>query len=544
LATTLAVPRSPWLAEQTRSRSDTRYALGLVTILSLLAPVIHGYHPYAEDGGLYLAGVKYLLNPRLYPHETAFVVEHLRFSLFAPTIAMLVRISGLKLETMMFLLYLIGFWLTLLSAWALTAQCYRGRGARTGAVCLLAAWLTLPIAGTSLMLMDPYVTARTFSTPCALAALCGALVFLNNDTQHQRRLGIATAVLCLLTGALLHPLMSAYAFSFVFAIFAATLSQRLGIIPLLGVCITAIGMAAILHAFSPPATTLYSRVALTRTYWFLSQWHWYEVLGLLAPLTILILISIYRKETPSLNALSKASVSIGAASIAVSLLYARTETPINLVASLQPLRTFQLIYIVMILFLGAELADRYLHRNLRRWFVTFSALSAIMFLAQRNIFPTSSHIEFPAQTGTTERNPWSRAFLWIRTHTPNDALFAMDADYIEKQGEDTQSFRAIAERSALPDYSKDGGEASITPSLTNDWITGQKVQAGMSTQTDETRRRVLIPLGVSWIILERNAVTALPCDYTNEAVKVCELQGKLNAKFVSPNSPPSYQARQ
>ena len=107
-----------------------------------------------------------------------FVVEHLRFSLFAPLMAGLVRESHLSVETVLLLVHLASFWMTLFAAWMLAARCYASREARCGAVALLAVWMTLPIAGTSLMLMDPYVTARSMSTPCALLALVGALEFL------------------------------------------------------------------------------------------------------------------------------------------------------------------------------------------------------------------------------------------------------------------------------------------------------------------------------------------------------------------------------
>ena len=78
------------------------------------------------------------------------------------------------------------------------------------------------------------------------------------------------------------------------------------------------------------------------------------------------------------------------------------------------------------------------------------------------------------------RNLWVQAFVWIRGNTPKDALFALDADYINAAGEDAQCFRAIAERSALPDYSKDGGEASIAPELADAWAIGQAAQQRLS----------------------------------------------------------------
>jgi hypothetical protein len=164
--------------EQTRRRlAEPGFGAALVTVLTACALVVHGYHPYAEDGGIYMAGVKRLLYPALYPHWTEFVTEHLRFSFFAPLVAALVQASHLPLMTVWLLLHVASLWLTLFAAWQLAKRCSVSREACCGAVVLLAAWLTIPIAGTSLMLMDPYLSARSISTPCALFALVGVLDF-------------------------------------------------------------------------------------------------------------------------------------------------------------------------------------------------------------------------------------------------------------------------------------------------------------------------------------------------------------------------------
>ena len=118
-------------------------------------------------------------------------------------------------------------------------------------------------------------------------------------------------------------------------------------------------------------------------------------------------------------------------------------------------------------------------------------------------------------------NPWSQAFVWAREHTPNDALFALDANYITTDGEDGQTFRATARRSALPDFSKDGGEAAVRPSLAPEWYAGQAAQKDLSTLTDAQRNQRLRPLGVTWLILHATAPTAVACPYTNAVVKVC-----------------------
>jgi hypothetical protein len=190
------------------------------------------------------------------------------------------------------------------------------------------------------------------------------------------------------------------------------------------------------------------------------------------------------------------------------------------IARLQPLRNFQLIYILMILAIGAFVGDKLLHRKIRRWITTFAALALVMVYAERCTFPASAHFELP---GREPINSWERAFEWIRVSTPVDALFALDANYVTHPGEDAQTFRSIAERSAVADYSKDGGEASITPALTTLWSTGQAAQTGLSTTTDARRIATLQPLGVSWIVLPSGATTRFTCSYTDETVKVCRL---------------------
>ena len=123
--------------------------------LAVFAFVVAGYHPFSEDGGVYAAGVKWLLRPELYPVATEFVTEHLRFSMFARTVAGLVRGTHLPLEWVLLGLYFGGIWATLAAGWMVASRCAAGAVGRWGAVALLACWLTLPIAGTSLMLMDP-----------------------------------------------------------------------------------------------------------------------------------------------------------------------------------------------------------------------------------------------------------------------------------------------------------------------------------------------------------------------------------------------------
>lgn len=476
-----------------------------------------------------MAGVKRVLDPGMYPHRSEFVLEHLRFSVFAPMVAAVVRGSGLSLEVVLLLLQLASFWTTLLAGWMLAARCYSRREIQVSAVALLAVWLTLPIAGTSLMLMDPYVTARSISTPCALLALVGALAFLlpKDSTAGARRRGLALCGVSLTVAALVHPLMAGYALACVLSLGAALPSDRkTRALASTGLLVAGVGTAMAIQSMSLPENVGYLSVAMTRRYWFLSEWQWYEWIGVAAPLLILGWAATARRHErdEARIVLARMAMVVGGIATVVAMLFARVGLTTHLVARLQPLRVFQLVYVVMILAVGAELAERVLERRAVRWVAVFGMLATVMVLAERQTFPASAHIELPPKLQwSAPSNAWVQAFLWIRQNTPKDALLALDADYITKPGEDAQSFRAIAERSALPDYSKDGGEASITPELTSAWVEGQTAQSGLSDTTDAHRIAALKPLGVDWVVLERSATTAFVCDYANEAVKVCRL---------------------
>ena len=536
MATSLASPVSSERLQREEYRRERGFAAVLVTALTFFALLVHGYHPYAEDGGVYLPEIKRLLDPGLYPQGGEFVVGHLRYSLFAPMMAGLVRESHFSLEMVLLLVHLATFWMTLFAAWLLAARCYASREARGGAVALLAVWMTLPIAGTSLMLMDPYVTARSLSTPCVLLGLVGALKFLlpqfeteEDDRPDGRELALCCAGLA--AAGMMHPLMGAYGAGLVLLLFALlSRSRRVRVWGTVGLSVTAVAMAAGMQLSAPPESEIYRRVVTTRDYWFLSQWHWYELIGLVAPLVILPVVSVERRrEGDSARAgLARMAVVAGVTATVVAMLFARIEMATHLVARMQPLRIFQMVYVVMTLVLGAVLGERVLRRRPMRWVLVFSALAAVMVAAERRTFPASKHLELPGvlegEDSANQGNPYERAFAWIGGNTPRDAVFAVDARYIMKPGEDAQSFRAIAERSVLPDFSKDGGVVTNRPELAASWLEGQVAQAELSTKPDAQRIAMLRPLGVTWVVLERGAVTAFLCEYANEAVKVCRLR--------------------
>lgn len=527
---------------ETRQRApcspDLRFGLTLTSVLTLFAVLVHGYHPYTEDGGVYLTGARRLLDPSLYPRDTAFVTAPTRFSIFAPFVAGLTRLSGLGgssgLALVVLLLHVATVWATLASSWLLACRCFPERRARSGGVLLLACWLGLPVAGTSLLLMDPYLTARSFATPCLLLALAGVLQSTSAREPNQekqaangRRRGLALWAGSIVVATLMHPLMAAYAvgasvlLAWIRVSRAAT--RALG---LAGIGLAALAAAWIVHAFAPAEPPGYTQVALSRSYWFLARWRWYELAGIAGPVAVLTAFAVRDRSHPpdegsATRALALAGICAAFLATAVSAIFVHQRGPDYLVARLQPMRELEFVYVALIMLLGGWLGRAVLGGRPWRWVAAALLLSVPLYVAARRTTSHSRAIELPWEPPV---NAWSQAFVWIRDHAPGDALFALYPDYVKTTGEDAQSFRAIAERSVLADYSKDGGEASIAPQLTKAWVRAQAAQQGLATESDAARRSKLVPLGVSWIVIEAGRPTGLDCPYRNSAVKVCRLQ--------------------
>ena len=506
-------------SEPSSSAAQTRWCLALAA-LTALTLFVHGFHPLAEDGGLYVAGIKWLLDPALFPHDAAFVREHLRFSLFAPFIAACVRTLHFRLLWVLLLVYVASIAATLAAARALLRACGASPAAQLGGVTLLAAWWTMPVAGTSLLLMDPYVTARSLSTPLCLWALA--------ITLGASPRALAKVSVLLLVAAAFHPLMAVYGLGFVLAVL---ITRSPNAKPLwLALAALCIAVAALLQALTAPESPAVVAAAYSRYYWFLSQWQWFELLGLAGPL--LVLAALFAFLRPRWNQhfreLIHAALLLSLLSVVIALVFAHESFRAHAVARLQPLRVYLETYALLALIGGGALAE-YATTAARQRALAFAALAIILigsfagfFALARATYPSSAQVEWPWRANTSP-NPWVQAFLWARHNTPPDAVFALDAKYVNTDGEDAQTFRAIAERSMVPDFSKDGGEAAITPALADTWQRGAAAQKDLSTLSDTERDARLHPWGVTWMVLHANAPTAHPCPYSNAVVKVCSL---------------------
>jgi hypothetical protein len=476
----------------------------------LLTPVVllvHGYHPFAGDAGIYVAGVRHILNPSLYPLNSAFPATFTRLSILPWMLAALVRIAHLPLSWVLLSAHLLSIFLFLTACRKLATDLFPGDAARWFSQILAAACFTLPVAGTALFVMDPYVTARSFSTPVSLMALAASI-----ERAWPR------AILLLIIATLIHPLMGAYAVVFVILHALTASGHRLLGLTICGAFVTIAGTAFVLAHRTPFSPAYREAVSLPpRTFLFLARWHWYEILGLLLPL-ILFALALRKLRPASRKAsLCLTCLLVGITSILIAALFVPSDGPYALVP-LQILRNFHLIYMVGIVLSGGILAEL-MARSRPVAVAIFALLFTGMFAAQRFTWSGSNRVEWP---GSHPSNPYQQAFLWIRDNTPRDAVFAFNPQLVYLPHEDEQGFRAIAQRDHLAD-DKDAGIVAVRPQLAGRWALQRNADLNVNRMTDPERVAVLPSLGATWLLLPPKADTAFPCPWSNEVVKICQM---------------------
>jgi hypothetical protein len=375
----------------------------------------------------------------------------------------------------------------------------------------------LPVAGTSINIMEPYPGPRAIVAVLSLFAV--------GLTLEGRWFWLGVT---LLVSATMHPELTVFTGSFVLVL---ALLERGKTRWAFYACTLAVTIAAALYFFTVHAavSAAYEAAQQSRTYIFLSEWRWYELLGVLLPLCLLSVAAFRLRLSNVAARLSAACVLAGTTSLVCSVLFVHPSGP-GLLARLQMLRMFQLIYIVGVLLLGCGIGAFFVKKGTGGRSIEIGAMAALavaMFFAQTAAFGHSNHLELP---GRRPRNAYVQAFLWIRENTPRTAVFAADPMLVFAPGEDEQNFRAMAERSVLADY-KDEGLALVFPGDASNWYEQFQAQREIASMSDAERVARLTPLGASWMMLPASARTALPCPYRNSAVLVCRLQeAKINLR--------------
>jgi hypothetical protein len=509
--------------------------LTLLFLLTVFAFLIMGYHPGLEDDAFYLAAIKRDLNPALFPHDAEFFTVQFQATIFDKLIALSVRLTHLPLIWDILLWQLAGIFFILHGCWRIARRCFTESSAQWAAVTLIAALLTLPIAGTAINLADQYLHPRTLATAAILAAVVVIL---------DRRLWLAGLLLAIAFS--IHAIMASFGISFcaiLYFVVHRSPRKRVSTFPLVATFLFPLGW------LFAPTSDAWRQAASTRGFYYISHWQWYEWLGVFAPLALLYAYRFWvaqrfqrRDEEDKKNG-ALAPEGTPQSFVSALLYYGIFQTIIGIAVMLpqslerlrplEPMRYLHLLYLLFFLLIGGLLGRHVLNHHAYRWLLLFVPLSAGMFYAQRQLYPAIAHIEWPGLTSNegVPRNPWLEAFSWIRDNTPVDAVFALDPHYMHLPAEDYHGFRALAERSVLADYDKDGGMAARVPGLAPRWLKEVTAEKDWRNFQPQDFQRLKNNFGVNWIVLSREDAMysrsenqpGITCLFANSQLRICRL---------------------
>lgn len=487
-----------------------------VLLFSLLGFLAMGYHPGAEDDGVYLAAVKADLNPALYPHDSEFFRVQMRASVFDDWMADFVRTTRIHLAWSELLWQAVSIVVMLWACWSIVCRLFQDAPARWGGIAMLGAMLTLPVAGTALYIADQYLHPRNPAS--ALILLAVARILAGRRWQAAPLLVVAI---------LLHPLMGAFGVSFCFVLVIAdplqekfTAWRNLNAASKTGVAYRAVILVPFGWLFARPSQAWIN--AMESRHWFrLYGWTWYEWLGAIGPLVLFWVVakSARRRGQASLARFATAVLIYGLLQQAFAMIVLAPRRWI-VFSTLEPMRYLHLVYIFMALIGGAYLGRFVLKAHAWRWVLFLLAAYGAMFGVQRHLFAATEHLELP---GRASGNPWLQAFAWIRGNTPTEAYFALDPRYLAAPGENYHSFRAVAERSVLADAIKDTSVLSKAPELVPVWKDQVDAQLGWNDFTLADFEGLKRRFGVTWVVVRYPQPASLPCPWHNSTLAVCGL---------------------
>ena len=469
--------------------------------LTALALAVHGYHLAVEDAAIYVPAIKQHLNPALYPFNAEFFLVQTRPMLFDELVAWSIKLTHLPFNWAIFLWHVLTVFAFLWATLRLARKCFADTAAQWSAVLMIAALLTMPISGTKLLLFDQYLHPRSISSvTIVLAAI---------DVLESR---LWRAALWIAFTFLMHPLMAFL--GAVWLVFLAWPSKK-------GLPANAAFIALPFARFFEPTSQGWREAMHSRVqYYLLQSWAWYMWLGAVAPPAILYAFSKLAGRTGNGVAarLCRRTALFGlfflVGTIAMEMLGLVGLAPT------QPMRSLHLVYYVMLLMAGGFLGQYVLRNRAWRWAALYLPLCVGLYIPERVLFAGGEHIEWP---WTEPRNPWVQAFEWVRSNTPNDAIFALPPYAIDEPGAGFHGFRALAERSMLADRTKDAGLSVFSVQLADIWREQAHSTDGWEKFTATDFHRLRDKYNVTWVIVAGTHPATLDCPYKNGEVRVCRV---------------------
>ena len=479
----------------------------LTAVFTLLGFLVMGYHPGIEDDGVYLSAVKADVLPALYPHDSDFFRLQLQATSFDRWIAWSVDISRIPIPWVELIWQLLSLFTILAAAYAVADRLFDDDFVKWAGVALLAAMLTLPVAGTALSIADQHLHPRNIATALILLAVTRIMA---GKPLH--------AVPLLLLAVVMHPIMAGFGISFcVVLALIATEPVHAWLQSWRGSMAAAMPLGWI---FERPSPTWREALQMKR-YYFLFQWTWYEWLGAVGPLVLFWLLHRWARGQGKI-ALARFALSVVIYGVSLLAVAVMMLTPPSLVrlTPLQPMRFLHLIYVFLALMTGCLVGNYLVKTSVWRWAVFLLVTCGGMLVTQRMLFASSPHLEMPWMS---PGNAWLQAFAWIRENTLRDAYFALDPQYLEAPGEDAHGFRALAERSALADAVKDTAVVTQVPRLAPIWSRQVHAADGWSHFQLADFERLKGQFAVDWALVAYPARAGLDCRWHNDSLAVCRI---------------------
>ncbi len=480
-----------------------------VALLSAAAVAVHGYHFGVEDGTSYVPAIKHALDTTLYPGDADFAAALSRFGLFVPMIADSVRVTRMSLEWASLAWHWLSISVLLLACRRLARACYSEAAAQWGAVIAVWGALLLPVAGTGIAITERYLHPRNLALGLVVFGIVAAL-------EHR-----PMALAWIVAAVAIHPTIG------VCGAFHAAMqwwkSPRKGAAQR-NVGAIASGALLVYLPMLPRPNPAWRAVIESHRYLFVLRWHWYEWVGVAAPLLLLRLFArVARKDDDRVAEHVARRAAIAGVLGTIGAVVITTVPAFAPVIAAEPMRMLQVVYLLFVM-VGGGLIGRHILRGDRVRWVAFVLLFAMVFYAADKMeYPASVHIEWP---GAASRNAWIESFEWVRGNTPKNAFFALDPLYTQRRGEDVHGFRAFAERSMMADAVKDHSVAQVDSDLAFAWLQQTEATKEWRHFGAEDFARLTKLFQVDWVVLERDApaVGSLNCPYQNQQIAVCKLR--------------------
>jgi len=459
-----------------------------------------GYRYGVSDQAFYVPGVVRALEPAAFPHDAALIDAQGRLMLTDELIAGIVRATGVSLETLFFIAYLLSLALTWVALIAIGARVYT---TTWGTIALAAAFtLRHRIPRTSANSFEPYFHPRMLAFAIGLMAIAGV----------QRRKYVAAIVLVGVS-ALVH-VTTAFWFSILIGVAMAILEPRLR---RLAIAIAGAGLVIGAWAFTigPLRTRMddvWLQAVATKDSLFAMQWPAWAWIANFAMLGGLWWAHAYRRARGQATAQDAALVwgataLVGVFVLTLPLVAAHVAFPVQLQIS----RVFWIVDVLATIY-GLSL--------LRRESVARVVAFAILLVSfARAVYVMG--IERPDRElfGLhLPESPWTDAMHWLATEPPGAYVLA-DPGHSWKYG---SSVRVAARRDVFLEGVKDSAIAIYSRDVAARVVEREAAIGDFTTLTAERAQQLAEKYDLNYLVTD--AQLSLPIAYENERFHIYRLK--------------------